>query len=552
MTTSALFFFIVTGLLFIAYHIGLYLLFEKAGKKGWEALVPVYKIKVWSEIVGRGKKYFYLMAAQTVFVVSLLIPGENFYPWWLFTAFYLICVLNVFYLVQLCLDLSKSFGKTSFWDNILTVLFPGVMFMMMARNKDIKYKGQGATFPKIKKSQRREWADAIAFAIYAASIIRWATFEAFTIPTSSMEKSLLIGDFLFVSKVHYGPRTPMTPLQVPLTHRFWWFTSDTKDTDEGWNSYLDWIQLPGYRLPGFAKIERSDVVVFNYPGDKHVPVDLRTNFIKRCVGIPGDTFELKNRQLFIDGKRYETPMPLQHRYFLHWPEKISIDFFREMGIRISTEKTNANLPIQKYLVNEQGQYYADSNNRRIPNPFYTHYSKIVKDDSSYILGYWIACTEQDIESLKRTRVGKRIKKVVVDNFVLSQGATFVSDYRYQPCRNWNRDNLGPFVIPKEGMTIQLDSKNIAVYDMVMTHYEGNSDFRISNDGKVFLNGKQITEYTFKQNYYFMMGDNRHDSSDSRFWGFVPEDHVVGKAIMIWFSKDEVDGIRWNRIFNFVE
>lgn len=553
MTGSAIFFFTVSILLFIGYHAGLYLLFKKAGKNGWEALIPVYKIKVWSELVGRGKKYFYLMAAQTFFVLTLLLVGENIFPWYIFTVFYLICVLNVFYLIQLCLDLSKSYGRTSFLDNVLTVLFPGVFFIKIALDKSVEYKGQGATFPKVKKSQTREWADAIAFAVYAATIIRWATFEAFTIPTSSMEKSLLIGDFLFVSKLHYGPRTPMTPIQMPLTHRFWWGTADANGAG-GKDSYVDWIQLPSYRLPGFTKVKQGDVVVFNFPGDKDAPADLRTNYIKRCVGLPGDTFQIKETQVYTNGNEFIPPKPLQYKFFVHTKDSISPEEFHKLRLRWEDIT-----PVERYLKKFPSYSYDKPRGRVESNPDYENLRYLTKD-SSNLLGYTVMANETDIKNIKKEfgpsievydfrDLNKQMRKYYgggrPDLFMRDQLAAF---------KGWDIDHLGPYLIPKKGLTIPITKKTWALYQEIIIHYEGNT---IKDATAGFLvNGipyYKLGSYTFKQDYYFMMGDNRHNSSDSRIFGFVPEDHIVGKAVMIWFSYDGYeDGVRWDRLFNFIE
>lgn len=561
MNASAAFFFIVTFLLYIGYNVGLFLLFKKAGRKGWEGLVPLYKIWVWSELVGRNKRYFYLMCAQTFFVLTLLIAGQNFYPWWIFTAFYIICVLNFFYLVQLCLDLSKSFGKTSFWHNVLTVIFPGAFFIAIGLDKKVKYKGKGHTFPKQKKTQVREWADAVAFAVYAATIIRWATFEAFTIPTSSMEKSLLIGDYLFVSKVHYGPRTPLTPLQVPLTHRFWWFTADANGYG-GKESYLDWVQLPAYRLPGFTEVKQGDVVVFNFPGDKDVPVDLRTNYIKRCVGLPGQKFEIDETKVITDGKEYVAPKPLQYKFFIHQNSRLKgerrFEKWQELNVRL-----NGIIPVEPYMrdyVSGEIIYSSDMEPRR--NYDYD-FMRSVTGDTSHFLGYIFDGTEEEYNRVRKAFKSSKGFYDLRDLDTLKRKSKFYEFGEPQLFmrdqlaffKGWSRDDMGAFIIPKEGLTVKMTPENWAIYQEAILYYENNEIASDQSTMGLTINGtplKQIKEYTFKQDYYFMMGDNRHNSSDSRYFGFVPEDHIVGKAVLIWFSKDAEDGTRWNRIFNFIE
>jgi signal peptidase I len=367
---------------------------------------------------------------------------------------------------------------------------------------------------KKKKSPLREWFDSVLFAVVAATLIRWLLLEAYTIPTGSMEKSLLINDFLFVSKVHYGTRTPKTILQMPLTHQKIWFTDIP--------SYLDWIQLPNYRLPGFTSVKNGDVVVFNYPGcperpdefggyDKY-PVDLRTNYIKRCIGIPGDVIESKETNIYVNSKLFPNPEFMQKWYKLEAKESVNPKLFIKHGI---TDRGS---------VSENGKYYYD-----------------------------ITATEAAIKGLKDLDF---VVNVYPDILKANDSLTYYKSFPYNPkLFNWNRDNFGPMTIPKKGMTIKLDEKNTALYKGVITTFDHNKNAEYK-DGKIFIDGKQITEYTFKQDYYFMMGDNRYESDDSRYWGFVPEDHIVGKAVFIWMSIDKdgsfLNKLRWNRLFSLIK
>ncbi|WP_128543678.1 signal peptidase I [Larkinella soli] len=360
------------------------------------------------------------------------------------------------------------------------------------------------------KSPFREWVDSIVFAVVAATLIRWLFMEAFTIPTPSMEKSLLVGDFLFVSKLHYGTRTPKTPLQVPLTHQKIWGTEIP--------SYLDWIQLPQYRLPGFSSVKQGDVVVFNYPPEDQYPTDLRTNYIKRCIGIPGDVVEVRDRQVYVNNQVFANPPRSETQYFLKTGSVISAKVFKRYDITDYEQATET---------------YGDT---------------IPANDAS---GYYIHTTPETAELLKQ------------QDFV--QGLETITDpkgyhdpmiYPSSSLFNWNKDNYGPITVPKEGVTIPLDQKNIALYGTVIQKYEGNDKVELT-ENSVKIDGKPVTSYTFQQNYYFMMGDNRHNSADSRFWGFVPEDHIVGKAVFIWMSIDPnpesvLKKIRWNRLFRIIE
>ncbi len=357
-------------------------------------------------------------------------------------------------------------------------------------------KDKGEKKEKIKKSAVREWFDAIIFAVIAATIIRWLFLEAFTIPTASMEKSLLVGDFLFVSKVHYGARTPKTPLQLPLTHQTIWGTKIP--------SYVDWIQLPQVRIPGFSSIKRNDVVVFNYPPEFEHPVDLKTNYIKRCIGVPGDVIEIKDTQVYVNGEAFENPPKMQFRYYLFTDEIVNDRVFK------------------KYDISE----------------FYRSQG-----------GYYVMTSPETANTLNSLPFVKDV--------VLTKNTEEQVNPRIYPNANifaWNEDFFGPLEVPAKGETIDINSDNLAKYGDLIRYYESNKEVDIK-DGKLSIEGTEMTTYTFKQNYYFMMGDNRHNSEDSRFWGFVPEDHVVGKALFIWLSIDKNESffskIRWSRLFSLI-
>lgn len=363
---------------------------------------------------------------------------------------------------------------------------------------------------KKKKSPVREWFDSILFAVVAATLIRWLFFEAFTIPTPSMENSLLVGDFLFVSKLHYGTRTPKTPLQVPLTHQTIWGTNIP--------SYTSLIQLPQYRLPGFSEVKRGDVVVFNYPPELQHPVDLKTNYIKRCVGIPGDKVEVRDLQVYANGQAMENPPRMENEYFVATTTAVNEEkVFRENGISEFNSFTDGE-------------------------------SDTIKGNEQ--MGYLVFTTTEIAAKLKTYDFVKSITLVKTDN-----GITEPMLYPNSSLFKWNRDNYGPITVPKEGMTVQLTPENVAMYGPVIKNYENNEDV-VVDEKSVKVGGKAITSYTFKQDYYFMMGDNRHNSADSRYWGFVPMDHIVGKAVFVWMSIDPnptsfFNKIRWSRIFRVI-
>jgi signal peptidase I len=360
------------------------------------------------------------------------------------------------------------------------------------------------------KSAVREWWDAILFAVVAATLIRWLIMEAYTIPTPSMENSMLVGDFLFVSKFHYGTRTPRTPLQIPLTHQKIWFTEIP--------SYVDWVQLPYFRLPGFSKVKRGDVVVFNIPPKdlnegKDFPVDLKTNYIKRCVAASGDVIEIKDKQVYINGEAQENPADMQFSYLVTARDEIN-------------QRNLDNLKLDPDDYNYLGR---PENDKAVYQMFITKAKAEELKTLPYILS-------------------------VNDDYRTSEGV----DYRIFPgvkYTPWNGDNYGPLTIPKEGMTIPVNDSTMTIYSSVIRNYDFNNDVKIDS-GRLVIDGKELKEYTFKQNYYFMMGDNRHNSLDSRYWGFVPEDHIVGKGFFIWLSIDKYasffNKIRWKRFLKSVD
>jgi signal peptidase I len=385
-------------------------------------------------------------------------------------------------------------------------------------NKDTK--------PKKKKSRSREWVDAILFAVIAATIIRVFFIEAYTIPTGSMERSLLIGDFLFVSKVNYGPRVPMTPVAFPFAHHTMPLT--------GTKAYWDGVQWKYRRLPGLSEIKRNDVVVFNYPqGDtvaleiqdvdyykmvrsegwdainKHYtvvsrPVDKRENYIKRCIGIAGDVISMKDGLVSVNGKPEKLKSTGQMSYAVTFKTAdINFSVFEDLGFNISEDI-----------------------NQSAPNT------------------YSFTGTEPMMDKVSKLDFVQSVKEVTQP-----EGYQEKDVFPFDPKRNWNADNFGPIRIPKKGMTVQLDSASMPLYERSIRIYEGNKLEKAGNGW--LINGKPATSYTFKMDYYWMMGDNRHNSLDSRYWGFVPEDHIVGKALFIWMSYNTngsfFNKIRWNRL-----
>jgi len=353
------------------------------------------------------------------------------------------------------------------------------------------------------KSEFRSWIDAIGFAIIAATILRTFLIEAYTIPTSSMEKSMLIGDFLFVSKVAYGPRVPMTPIAVPLVHHTVPFF--------GIKSYSESLKFPYHRMKGLGKIKRNDCVVFNWPAEKlGRPIDKKENYVKRCVGIPGDILELTESELIVNGTAQELFKGVKNQ----WHYKLMTN-----GTGL-----NPNILREKYDITEGGR----GRNRNEYNLSLTNENRDALASFS------------NISSIKR----KVEKKGVFANYIFPHNENYA----------WNIDNFGPIKIPEAGAKVDLTITNLLIYKDIIERYENNKLEIIDN--QIYINDKLSENYVFKMNYYWMMGDNRHNSADSRFWGFVPENHIVGKALFIWMSWDKnakgLKKVRWNRLFTSVK
>ena len=489
----------------IAWHIGLYGMFKKAGIEGWKALIPIYNSWCIVQKTELKKYWFFLQ----------LIP-----------------IVGQFITLWIAIKFVEHFGRFGLVPHAATVLIPFLYFPYLGFSKNEKYAGM-AVVKKYKKSISREWIDAAAFAIVAATIIRTFVFEAYAIPTSSMEKTLMINDYLFVSKSAYGPRIPNTPLALPFMHH----TIPGIET----KSYLEWIHIPYTRW--FASpVKRNDVVVFNFPagdtltkeydskipyydlvsamGREQVgrqftittrPVDKRENYVKRCVGVAGDFIKITDGNLFVNGKPSEFKNTTTF-YKVKSNTFLDEDFLRSKGMHLN-------------MTEEQSQ----SNDFN----FGTH-------PNEYILNL----SAEELATLKTIPGVDSVTRIMDAN-----AKTY--PYCYTGISNqWTTDDFGGtgLWIPKKGATISLTAYNINLYKRVIQVYENNE--WEERKGKVFINGKEAGSYTFKMDYYWMMGDNRHKSQDSRFWGFVPEDHVVGKVALIWFSWE--GGPRWKRMFNWVK
>ncbi len=488
----------------IGWHVGLYGMFKKAGIEGWKALVPFYN--TWC-----------------------MVTKMNLKKYWFFLQF--IPIAGQFISIWIMIKFVEHFGRFGVGHHALTVFLPFIYFPYLGFSSNERYAGE-LVVKNYKKTAAREWIDAAAFAVVAATLIRTFVFEAYTIPTPSEEKTLLVNDFLFVSKSAYGPRIPNTPIAMPFVHHTLPFFN-TK-------AYVEWIHIPYTRW--FASpVIRNDAVVFNFPandtlindaadnfgskttyyeavrfwgrdavwqkyGDSIItrPVDKRENFIKRCVAIAGDTLQIKDGIVHINGVP-QTLFPQSERMYRvvdtknFYPNE---DNLKEIGINIREE---------------QGDIRREDNGDVLVNITNEEWSKLSPANAAKFATY--------IEP-----VSNRLFPF------------------YNAASNWGADNYGPLWIPKKGESIQLTADNYIRYQRCIGAYEGNK-IEMKGD-KVFINDKEAATYTFKMNYYWLMGDNRHNSLDSRYWGFVPEDHVVGKASLIWFSWEK--GPRWKRIFQSIK
>ena len=509
------------------------MVFPKAGSAAWKALVPGLNFVEWCKIIGR----------PTWWALLLLIP-----------------IVNIFIFVGMCVDLVRSFGKYTLKDSTLAVLFAPLPFFQIAKDEKTEYVGPTIKLEKeyqqklieaeksgdqraykklkfnnpYKKSEPREWVESIVFAVFAAAFIRMFLIEAYVIPTPSMEGSLLVGDFLFVSKAHYGIRTPMTVVQFPLLHNMVPFI--------GTESYLKKPNLDYHRLPAITDVKRNDPIVFNYPEGDSVyitpsrsvsiydvrrnpayrrmvrgkklrvrPIDKKDHYIKRCIAKPGDELQIINKKVHINGK--PAPQP-RHTLFSYY---LTIN-----GNAPSTLNTQLNKKLEDIGVNLSDINNGNGKLKRVFN---------LDDDQVAILKKTFS-NQISIEDTKYTAPPQILFPHDPKNF-----------------NTWTLDNFGPIKIPKAGASVVITPNNIALYRRIITVYE-NNDLKIKN-GRIYINGKESTQYTFKQDYYWAMGDNRHNSEDSRFWGFVPHDHIVGKPLFIWFSTKNgsiFNGINWNRIF----
>ncbi len=508
---------IIFTLYIIGWHVGMYGMFKKAGIAPWKALIPFYNTWIIVEKTHIRKVWFWLQ----------LIP-----------------IAGQFITIWITIIFVMHFGKFNLVDHTATTFLPFVYLPYVGYSKEVRYIGHDG-FKRYHKPGSREWIDAAVFAIVAATIIRTFVFEAYTIPTGSMERTLLINDFLFVNKMSYGPRIPQTPLSFPFVHNIMPFSTTAP-------SYTKLVQLDYRRVNGFGDVQRNDVVVFNFPaGDTIInepdygsakpyydvlrnqpyngnrdalfadheilvhPMDKTDNYIKRCVAVAGDELEVKGGTLYVNKQPALVPNASQTDYIIETNgTPFSEDFLtKELGLEFITDAEN------QQSVEKNQDYMQVGNNSYIMN--------LTTENLAKVKG------QQNVKSIV-----PNIASGVDPNMFPYDSANF----------KWDADNYGPITIPKKATTVTLSSQNIALYRRLINVYEGNKLEEVG--GKIVINGKETNSYTFKYNYYWMMGDNRHRSQDSRYWGFVPETNIVGKASLIWFSWNH--GPRWSRLFKSIK
>lgn len=513
---------------------GTWKLYRAAGESPWKALVPIYNAVILMKIINRPK-------------------------WWVILLF--IPTINVIIFAVLWIETARSFGKNSTKDTFLVLISLGFYLYWINYASSIHYVSDRSLKSR---TTLGETISSIAFAIVAATIVHNYFIQPFIIPTGSLEKSLLIGDFLFVSKFHYGARAPMTAVSFPMVH-------DTIPLLKV-RSYLKKPQIPYFRFPGFEKIKRNEIVVFSWPADTvrqffvkekgvRKPIDKKSNYVKRCVGLPGDSLEIINGFVHTNGKRNQLPdrAKVQYTFLAYNTKGVSArqlaslgyrDFFRKYRIENITQTSYQQL--LPYIVGSSGNspenFVAITDHRGLSLEVIQKLGLRAGEQLQKQIN--LTLTLEEAQKLKNVPWLDSIKQQI-DIIQKPNERFFPNRLPY----NWNQDNFGPIVIPKKGSTVQLTKKNIPLYKKIITDYEKNQLEILPN--QILINGQQSSSYTFKKDYYWMMGDNRHRSEDSRFWGFVPDDHIVGKPIFIWFSIDGInDGlknwkVRWDRVFTMV-
>jgi len=518
----------------VLHFLGTWKLYVKADRKAWEAAIPIYNGIVLMQIINRPK-------------------------WWILLLF--IPVINLLMFPIIWIETVRTFGFHKKLDSLLAIVTLGFYVFYINYATDTKHIAGRSLKPR---SEFGEWVSSITFAIIAATLVHTYFMQPFTIPTSSLEKSLLVGDYLFVSKFHYGARVPSTAVALPMVHDSIPFTKSA--------SYLKKPQLPYTRLPGLQNIKNNDIVCFNWPADTlatmwgdtsgkftYKPVDKKTNYVKRSVGIAGDSLELRNGYVYINGKKNELPDRAKIQFYYTYEAKTTIDANTFPKFLIKKERTGVYNILSEYWNNAKVQEAIKKNgnlSKMSSDSLYTQVAGGINPDFARRLKMTSVANKININLTEEEAI--RLRKL--PQTVAVTKLNFDADNTIFPhiaSNKWSQDNFGPIYIPKAGATVKIDAASLPYYKQIIKNYE-NNDLAVVGDA-IFINGKKADSYTFKQDYYWLMGDNRHNSLDARYWGYVPFDHVLGKPVMIWWSWDanaasfgeKIKSIRWDRMFTTV-
>ncbi|MCV6629319.1 MAG: signal peptidase I [Flavobacteriaceae bacterium] len=515
----------------IIHFLGTWKLYVKAGRKAWEAAIPVYNGIVLMQIINRPK-------------------------WWVLLLF--IPIINLLMFPIVWVETIRSFGRNNMKETWLTILSLGFYIYYINYATELNYIEDRDLKPR---TNLGEWTSSILFAIVAATLVHTYVMQPYVIPTPSLEKTLLVGDFLLVSKFHYGARAPMTTVAAPMVH-------DTIPVLKS-PSYIKKPQLPYFRLPKIQDIKRNDIVVFSWPADTvrffrdqsnirvDKPIDKRSNYVKRCVGIPGDSLSIIDGDIYINGKLSKMPFrsKIQEPYKIYNQKGVSSKLLLEYGVSefIRTYKaTNINQTqyeaLKPYLIDarasDKGTFLYSKSEGIPPGILRPNDYVEIKERERHV-----SLSPQMREAIEKSGQIDSIVKHTVDKSI-----TPISIFPHSKDYPFNQDQYGSIYIPQAGKTVALNTKVLPLYKRIIEEYEYN---HLEVNGlEIKINGRVVSSYTFKQDYYWMMGDNRTNSEDSRYWGYVPADHIVGKPVFIWMSWDSnakglLNKIRTERVFTTV-
>jgi len=518
----------------VIHFLGTWKLYVKADRKAWEAAVPIYNGIVLMNMIKRPK-------------------------WWIILLF--IPIVNLLMFPVIWIETIRTFGFKSKVDSLLVLITLGFYIYYINYFTDAEFNADRSIKPQ---SELGEWISSITFAVIAATLVHTYFMRPFTIPTSSLEKTLLVGDYLFVSKFHYGARIPSTVIAAPMVHDSLPFTD--------MRSYLQTPQLPYTRLPGLQTIKNNDIVCFNWPADSlatmwgdtsgkftYKPYDKKTNYVKRCIGIAGDSIEMKDGIFYINGKKNKLPVRAKLQFYYTYETKDPISINNYPKYLLEKDRTGVYKVLTEYWESPKFQEALKKNGSLTKigqdslytetaggvNPDFARRLKMVSVDNKININL----TDEEAERLRKSPQTVSLTKIVHD--------ADVAVFPHVEELGWSQDNFGPIYIPEAGKTVKLDKNSLPFYEQIIKNYEGN-DLLVNGDD-IFINGQKADSYTFQQDYYYMVGDNRHSSLDARYWGYVPFDHVLGKPVMIWFSwdadaasfKEKLQSIRWDRMFTTV-